>query len=435
MTRAKADIDLEGLDILLVEDDADLAFLISRALSRHGARVETASNGNEGLEKFSQHAFPIIVTDINMPGMSGLELVSRINGLNQDIQIIATSGNHETGCLISAIELGFNDYLLKPIKIEKLLWAVKRCGDSIACKKRLENEQSIFRAVVECLGEGITIKDLDYRIRYQNKVMTEMFGDRTGSTCYGAFGFDEPCHHCPTITALEDGQPHTSCRDYQVNGSTLHIESTASLIRDSRGMVTGTVEIIRDISERIRNEQTIREMAFLDPLTGLSNRRLFEDRLEQAIAKSRRYGMQFGLLTLDLDNFKEINDTFGHEAGDQVLREAAERIRTCCKRDLDTISRHGGDEFCVIITDCGGKEQLTAIANQLLLQFARPFRLTGSLINVTTSIGVSMFPDNGTIMKELEIASDRAMYAAKKAGRNTFRFWEPYTEPLATFTV
>jgi diguanylate cyclase (GGDEF)-like protein len=223
---------------------------------------------------------------------------------------------------------------------------------------------------------------------------------------------------------MEDSQPHTSCRDYQVNGATLHIESTASVIRDSCGTVTGTVEIIRDISERFRTEQTIRELAFLDPLTGLANRRLFEDRLEQAIAKSRRYGMQFGLLTLDLDNFKGINDTFGHEAGDQVLREAAERIRGCCKRDLDTISRQGGDEFCVIITDCGGREPLSALADQLLTSFTRPFQVAGSQVGVTTSIGVSIFPDNGAETKELQIASDRAMYAAKKAGRNTCRFWE-----------
>jgi diguanylate cyclase (GGDEF)-like protein len=193
------------------------------------------------------------------------------------------------------------------------------------------------------------------------------------------------------------------------------------------------VEIIRDISERIENENFIREMAFLDPLTGLANRRLFEDRLEQALAKSRRYRMQFGLITLDLDNFKEINDTFGHEAGDKVLREAADRIRACCKRDLDTISRLGGDEFCIICTDCNGREQLAVIAEELLIQFERPFQLGDSRAKVTTSIGISMFPDNGTKAKELEIASDRAMYAAKKAGRNTCRFWEAYTVPRQTF--
>jgi diguanylate cyclase (GGDEF)-like protein len=224
---------------------------------------------------------------------------------------------------------------------------------------------------------------------------------------------------------LKDGKPHSSCRHSQINGDPVNIESTASLIRDSRGNVTGTVEIIRDISERIKYEQTIREMAFHDPLTGLANRRLFEDRLEQAIVKSRRYGRKFGLLYLDLDHFKEINDNLGHEAGDQVLLEAAERIRSCCKRDLDTISRHGGDEFCIIFTDCEDRGQLIDIAQQLLLQFSRPFQITDALVEVTTSIGISMFPDDGSNMKELAIASDRAMYAAKRNGRNTYMFSQP----------
>jgi diguanylate cyclase (GGDEF)-like protein len=359
-----------------------------------------------------------------MPEMDGLELVAQIRQLDKHTQIIATSANHETECLISAIELGFNGYFVKPLNMEKLLRAVQRGAEVFTDRQRLKDERGKFQAVVESLGEGITIKDLAYRIQYQNKAMTEMFGNRIGSACYTVFGFDEPCHLCPTTQTLEDGQPHTSCRDYQINSATLHIESTASLIRDSLGAVTGTVEIIRDISERIKNEQTIRDMAFQDPLTGLANRRLFEDRFEQTIAKSQRYGMKFGLLMLDLDYFKEINDTFGHEAGDQVLREAAERIKNCCKRDLDTISRHGGDEFCIIITDCQSRENLAMITVELLREFERPFQLEGSLVRVTTSIGASMFPDNGTVMKELEIASDRAMYAAKKAGRNTCRFWE-----------
>lgn len=415
-------IDLSGLDMLVVEDDDASALMISHVLTRHGAVVATAANGGDGLLKFQEQHFPIIITDINMPGMNGLELVSRIKELDQDAQIIATSANRETDSLVSAIKLGFSDYFLKPIEVNKLLMAVKRCRDVIAVKRQLEDEREKFRSVVECLGEGLTVKDLEYRILYQNRSMTEMFGDRRGTACYEIFGFNTPCPDCPNVLALNDGQTHSACRSYQMDGDTVHIESTASLIRDSRGTVTGTVEIIRDISERIKNEQTIRDMAFHDPLTGLANRRLFEDRLEQAIAKSRRYGKQFGLISMDLDNFKSINDTFGHDAGDLVLLEAAERIRACCKRDLDTISRQGGDEFCIIFTDCEGKEQLTAIAQELQLQFARPFRFTDILARVTTSIGISMFPDNGSAMKELEIASDRAMYAAKKAGKNTYRF-------------
>jgi diguanylate cyclase (GGDEF)-like protein len=433
MPTSSLDISLTGLEILLVEDDPTFSHLMSHMLSRHGGKVEAALNGADGLLLFEQRHFPIVITDINLPGMSGLELAGRIKGVNPETQIIATSASCETNCLVSAIELGFTDYFIKPFKIEKLLWAVKKCEDMITCRLRLEDERGKFKTVVDSLGEGIAIKDLDYRIQYQNRTMIEMFGDRTGAVCYAAFGIKEPCPGCPTILALKDGQTHSASRSYTINNRTLHIESTASLIRDSQGVVTGTVEIIRDISERIENENIIREMAFLDPLTGLANRRLFQDRLDQAIAKSNRYGMQFGLMVLDLDNFKEINDSFGHEAGDKVLREAADRIRACCKRDLDTISRLGGDEFCIICTDCNGREQLDYISGQLLNQFKQPFQLGDTEVEVTTSIGISIFPENGTEAKELEIASDRAMYAAKKAGRNTFKFWESYTVPRPTF--
>lgn len=574
------DINLKDLDVLVVDDDAITALQIVRILSEHGARVDAASNGDEALARFEEKRHPVIVTDILMPGMDGIELVERVRQLDKNTQAIAVSASGNVEHLVSAIELGFNDYFLKPLKYEKLLWAVKRCADSNVTRQQLENEREKFRSVVECMGEGVTIKDPEYRILYQNRAMTEMFGDRIGSACYEIFGRNTPCQDCPTIHALKDGHTHSARLQYQLDGSVIHFESNVSLLRDSTGTVTGTVEIIRDISEKVRtedlvhniargisskigseylvslacyltealqmdyaivgeltddgtriqslafshkgtaaeafsyaldgtpcaralshglqvfpenvadlfpddtdlrtlsiesycgaplinsrgaatgllctfhtspiekpelvsdiirifasraaaelerlkNEQTIRDMAFQDPLTGLANRRLFQDRLEQTIAKSRRYEMKFGLLTLDLDYFKEINDTFGHEAGDQVLLEAAERIKACCKRDLDTISRQGGDEFCIIITDCDGRGQLTVIAEKLLAQFARPFHLSGSLVEVTTSIGISIFPDNGLIMKELEIASDRAMYAAKKAGRNGYRFWEP----------
>ncbi len=415
---------LDGLEILVVDDDPTACLLNERILSRHGAIVQTANSGAEALKLFAERHHPLVITDICMPGMNGIELVTNLRQQDSSVQIIAATATYETELLISAIQLGFNDYIIKPVENEKLLWAVKRGLDAVMVRRRLEEEQIKFQTVVESMGEGITIKDLNFRVLHQNRAMTEKFGNLIGSFCYQIFGLDEPCNNCPTIRAMKDGQHHSSCRDYQRDGATFHIESTSSLIRDSRGIVTGSVEIIRDISERIKNEQTIRDMAFHDPLTGLANRRLFEDRLQQTIAKSRRYGMKFGLLFLDLDHFKEVNDTFGHEAGDLVLVEAGERIRACCKRDLDTIGRQGGDEFCIIITDCGGREQLAAIAKRLLEQFVRPFLLADSRLTVTTSIGISMFPDNGQIMKELQIAADRAMYASKQAGRNAYHFWE-----------
>jgi diguanylate cyclase (GGDEF)-like protein len=315
--------------------------------------------------------------------------------------------------------------MLKPYSIKKLLLAVQRCLKIMTVRRELETEQKRFKTIFECLGEGISIKDLNFRVLFQNNTMTNIFGHRLGTACYESFGQSGPCENCPTVMTLKDGLSHTTCRIFQRNEITYHIETTASLLRDSDGVVTGVVEIIRDIGERVKNEQIIREMAFHDPLTGLANRRLFEDRLEQAIAKAHRYGTKFSLLCLDLDNFKEINDTYGHEAGDKVLVEAGERIRACCKRDLDTISRHGGDEFSIIIADSGDREQIRVIAEKLLERLSQPVQLGDDQVQVTVSIGISVYPDNGTNLKELEIAADRAMYAAKKSGRNAFCFWQP----------
>ena len=572
-----SEINLQGLQILVVEDDPASSTLISRILGKCGAVVDTANNGGTALARFEEKRYPIIVTDICMPNMDGLELVARIRQLDKNAQIIATSANRETDCLISAIELGFNDYFLKPIEIEKLLWAVKRCADTVADRQKLEDEQQKFRTVVECLGEGLTIKDLDYRIVYQNKAMSDLFGDHVGKPCFGIFGLDSPCENCPTVMAMTDGATHNSRRSCRINRKIIHIESTASLLRNARGAVTGSVEIIRDISgrvqnehligniakgvsakvgaeylasltsyltealemdyalvgelnddrtsaqalafscagkpaelftydlncspcamaissgiqvfpenvaklfpeatilnnlsiqsycgaplidsrgvvigilctfhrdpienpelvsdiirifasraaaelERLKNEQTIRDMAFHDPLTGLANRRLFEDRLAQSIAKARRNREKFGLIYLDLDRFKQINDTFGHETGDQVLIITAERIRQCCRRNYDTISRHGGDEFFIIIEEINGGESLAEIAESLCHKIEEPLELADRQLRTSASIGISVYPDDGDDSMELEMAADRAMYTAKQAGRNAFRF-------------
>ena len=128
-------------------------------------------------------------------------------------------------------------------------------------RKRAEEEQIKFTTVVDCLGEGISIKDLDYRIQYQNRATTELFGDLTGTACHEIFGLSEPCQDCPTVKALKDGQVHSACRHYQRDDVTHHIESTASLLRNSHGDITGSVEIIRDITERKRVEDRLRKLS------------------------------------------------------------------------------------------------------------------------------------------------------------------------------
>ena len=189
-------INLQGLQVLIVDDDPVSTVLLSRMLDRCGAASDTAANGNEAFALFEEKRYPVIVTDICMPVMNGFELVERVRRIDKNTQIIATSANRETDHLISAIGLGFNDYFLKPFEVEKLLWAIKRCAKTIGDRKRLEDEQQKFRTVIECLGEGIALKDLDYRVVYQNRAMSEMFGDWVGSACYNIFGRDSICQEC-----------------------------------------------------------------------------------------------------------------------------------------------------------------------------------------------------------------------------------------------
>lgn len=419
-------IDLHNLEILLVEDDATSRMMLARILEKSGAQVTVASDGNEGLELFNQHHFPIIITDINMPLMSGIELVHEIKKIDPTIKAIATSALRDPEHFMAAISTGFSDYILKPLEIEKLLFAVKRASEMQAVRSQLANEQEKFRTVVESLMDGISIKDLNYKIIYQNQAMQNMFGNHVGEICYMALGHSEYCPQCPTLEALKDGKPHLNCRAIVHDGKTIHIESSASVIRDSSGVVTGTVEIIRDVSEREHNHAIMQDLAFHDQLTGLANRRLFEDRLDQAFATARRNNSSIAVFYLDLDHFKNVNDKYGHEAGDQLLVLSAKRLKRCCKRDIDTVSRHGGDEFCVVISDCGGRDQLLPLVDSILKAFSEPFSLAGETISMSISIGVAIFPDNATQPKELEIAADRAMYAAKKAGRNRYCFWEPF---------
>lgn len=181
--------------VLIVEDDADSALLLSRMLAICGAASDTAANGTEALALFDDKRHPVIVTDICMPVMDGFELVERVRRvrrIDKNTQIIATSANRETDRLISAIGLGFNDYFLKPFEAEKLLWAVKRCADTIGDRKRLEDEQQKFRTVVECLGEGIALKVRtavsaagwsgggDHKYRHQHFPRQRFGNERTG---------------------------------------------------------------------------------------------------------------------------------------------------------------------------------------------------------------------------------------------------------------
>lgn len=192
--------------------------------------------------------------------------------------------------------------------------------------------------------------------------------------------------------------------------------------RDKLGNPTRVTGTVTDISEKKESEELIWRHANFDSLTGLPNRRLFRDRLESELKKSRRFNADIALLFIDLDRFKEVNDLHGHDAGDQLLKESAARI-TRCVRESDTIARLGGDEFTIVLNDVDDISNVERVAQKVISTLSEPFRINGDETHISASIGITVFPLDAHDSEELIRNADQAMYAAKSAGRNQFCFF------------
>jgi diguanylate cyclase (GGDEF)-like protein len=201
---------------------------------------------------------------------------------------------------------------------------------------------------------------------------------------------------------------------------------TITVVKDAQGEIAQYVAIFSDITRRKQEEEEIRSMAFYDPLTHLPNRRLFMERFQAALAASARYDDFGALLFIDLDNFKTLNDTLGHDVGDLQLVEVAGRIRSCV-REIDTVARLGGDEFVVLLEKLGGEREDAAlkaglVAEKIREALALPYHLGEYEHSSSPSIGIGLYQGNGVTMEELQKCADSAMYQAKSAGRNAVRY-------------
>lgn len=219
----------------------------------------------------------------------------------------------------------------------------------------------------------------------------------------------------------------TRCKD----GSWKWIQTRGMVVaRDAAKRPLRVIGTYLDINERKQAEETIQRQANYDPLTQLPNRRLFLDRLEQGIIKVRRTDESMALFLVDLDQFKEVNDTLGHDVGDILLQEAARRIRGCM-RDGDTVARLGGDEFTVILTELSGRSHVEDIAQKVIDKLAEPFLLGNEVTYISASIGITLYPTDASDIDTLMKHADQAMYAAKKQGRNRFSHFTPSLQEAA----
>lgn len=195
-----------------------------------------------------------------------------------------------------------------------------------------------------------------------------------------------------------------------------------SAVRGENGTTNQYAAIFSDITERKKREQKIHELAYFDELTGLANRRLFQDRLEQALANAKRHDHQLAVLFLDLDLFKRINDTLGHQAGDEALRQVARRLQKA-SRAGESVARLGGEEFTMLVPECDGMAEIEKLAQRIVAQFDLPFQIQHNELVLTTSVGISIYPQHGTNASELLKFADAAMYQAKESGRNKYSIY------------
>ncbi|MCX5846935.1 MAG: PAS domain S-box protein [Deltaproteobacteria bacterium] len=212
--------------------------------------------------------------------------------------------------------------------------------------------------------------------------------------------------------------------DAPVKGKIRALWGIAGPLYDSRGNVVGAIESIRDVSERKQMEETVKWLAFHDGLTGLPNRRLFSDRLNMALAHVRRYRKKLGVMILDLDKFKLINDKMGHPTGDRLLQLVGERLTNLLRKE-DTIARIGGDEFMLLLPEINRDEEVMMVAERILGVFPQPFMIDDHELYITTSVGFAVYPDDGEDVDILIKNADIAMYCAKEQGRNTYRRFSP----------
>jgi len=211
-------------------------------------------------------------------------------------------------------------------------------------------------------------------------------------------------------------------RVFRKDGAMGYSENTISPIRDERGRIVGFRSVGRDVTERMRMQQKLSEMATHDFLTGLPNRVLFNDRFEVGIAQAQRHNSILAVMSLDLDKFKNVNDTLGHNVGDLLLKAVGKRL-TSIVRSSDTVARVGGDEFLLLLQEINHTEDIIRIADKILVAFSEPFIMEDHSLNISTSIGIAVYPEDGANLETLMKNSDTAMYNAKKAGRSCYRMY------------
>jgi diguanylate cyclase (GGDEF)-like protein len=426
---------------LIVDDDETMRLMLSATLSHAGFDVDVAADGNEALARLQEQTPALILLDVDMPGIDGFELCRRIRLVNDAtrLPILMVTGSDDIDSINRAYECGATDFIAKPIS-----WPV------------------LGKRALYVLRAARAAQAL-YAAESRNRAMLEAIPDMTVVINSGGTVLDfHPGHETPPMPSLERVIGRKLDQWLPQSAATLLMERLEEALRtgkpqslvyqlplaegesyfEARLVRCGADQVmalIRDVTAQRRGEEKIHRLAYFDALTGMPNRQQFLDRLGRELQHAQAQGQKVALLFLDLDRFKNINDSLGHSAGDLLLQQVAERmtmglrVRDIASRatrgDIPSLARMGGDEFTVMLPGIQDITGAARVAERIQALYREPFLIEENEISVTFSIGIAMYPDDGLDTATLLKHGDAAMYHAKEEGRNG---WQAYAESLTT---
>ena len=438
--------------VLIVDDTPANLRLLVDALEQHGYAVAVAQDGREALQRAAFVHPDLILLDVMMPVMDGYEAARRLkaDGATSAIPIIFMSALSEVEDKLTGFAAGGADYVTKPFDIAEVLARIDlqlalraareeaaqmnaRLQQEVEAHKQVEraylDSEQRYRTLVDLLPLAILVQ-VQERIAFANAAALRLLGadgpdGLAGSPLLARVHADSHEDLLLRLRQAGDGRAHLpplALQLLQLSGMAVAVEAIGAPIR--YGTESAVLLVLRDTTEQHRHEAALQHQASHDLLTGLPNRNLLMDRLRLATSRARRVRGRLGVMFIDLDKFKYINDALGHSAGDELLCTVAARL-VLCVRDCDTVARLGGDEFILLIDGVAEDAMLTGLAQRVVAALAVPMLLAGQQHAVTCSIGISIFPQDGEDSETLLQRADIAMYRAKEVGRNTFQLFTP----------
>ena len=423
--------------ILLVENDQQTADSIRAALAATpdgSFDVEWTRYASEALDCLSKKGIAAVLLNLSLPDSQGVETFDKLFAVAPDVPILILGGNVSEALAKLAVGRGAQDYLLPDHLEYSLPRALRNAIERKIVEEALYVEKERALVTLNSIGDAVLSTDISGNIIYLNGVAETMTGwereEAIGRPLAEVFKIIDAVTgktaRDPMKIAVEQNKTvglTENCILVRRDGYESAIEDSAAPIRDHAGHIVGAVIVFHDVSEARARSLRMTHLAEHDFLTDLPNRMVLNEHISHSIALGHRYRRNMAVLFLDLDRFKDINDSLGHGTGDKLLLLVSKRLLSSV-RASDTVSRRGGDEFVVLLSEIADPNDAATSAQKILHLLSEPYSIEGRDIQVTCSIGISLYPNDGEDPETLIKNADAAMYRAKEKGRNNFQFFE-----------